>query len=143
MSLWRLAPAWAPPWGGGAPTLAAASRGLRGRIDDQRTFLAFVLAVGATNVASLLGNALAFRWVDPASMGIWHTLLVASSYLTVVRLGLINGMGRELPFALGSGDIPRARRIAATSWRSPSSSRCSSPAPPSRPGGWPCPPWRW
>ena len=114
MSLRRLAPAWAPPWGGGAPTLAAASRELRGRIDDQRTFLAFVLAVGATNVASLLGNALAFRWVDPASMGIWHTLLVASSYLTVVRLGLINGMGRELPFALGSGDIPRAQRIAAT-----------------------------
>ncbi|HSD66321.1 MAG TPA: hypothetical protein VLF95_06450, partial [Vicinamibacteria bacterium] len=73
-----------------------------------------VLAVGATNAASLLGNALAFRWVDPASMGVWHTLLLASSYLTVARLGLVNGMGRELPFALGRGDRERARRIAAT-----------------------------
>jgi O-antigen/teichoic acid export membrane protein len=96
------------------PGRAAASR-LRERFAGRRTFAFFVLSVGVLNVTSLLGNALAFRWVDPASMGVWHTLLLASSYLTVIRLGLISGMGRELPFALGSGDLERARRIAATS----------------------------
>jgi O-antigen/teichoic acid export membrane protein len=48
-------------------------------------------------------------------MGIWHTLILASSYLAVLRLGLINGLGRELPFALGRADRPAAERIAATS----------------------------
>ena len=47
-------------------------------------------------------------------MGVWHTLLVASSYLTIVRFGLISGLGRELPFALGRGDRERASGIAAT-----------------------------
>ncbi|HEX6737222.1 MAG TPA: oligosaccharide flippase family protein [Vicinamibacteria bacterium] len=79
-----------------------------------RTLMTFVMAVGALNAASLVGTALAFRWIDPASMGVWHTLLLASSYLTVVRLGILSGLGRELPFALGQGDSVRARRIAAT-----------------------------
>jgi O-antigen/teichoic acid export membrane protein len=77
--------------------------------------VSFVASVGAVNVTSLVGNALAFRWVDPTSMGVWHTLLLANSYLMVVRLGLVSGMGRELPFALGRGDAGKARRIVATS----------------------------
>jgi O-antigen/teichoic acid export membrane protein len=80
----------------------------------RRTFLAFALSVAAMNAASLLGNALAFRWVDPVSMGVWQTLLLAASYLTVVRLGIVNGLGRELPYALGAGDVDEARRMAAT-----------------------------
>jgi hypothetical protein len=47
-------------------------------------------------------------------MGVWHTLLIVLSYLGVVRLGIVNGMGRELPFALGRGDVEAGRRIAAT-----------------------------
>lgn len=88
---------------------------LRHRLDGRAPFLSFVVSVGALNASFLLGNALAFHFVDPASMGVWHTLLLANTYLTIVRLGLVNGMGRELPFALGRGDHPRARRLAATS----------------------------
>jgi O-antigen/teichoic acid export membrane protein len=109
------APSPAAPLRPRGPSLvAAASRELRGGLAGRRALLGFVLSVGGVNAASLVGTALAFRWVDPVSMGVWHTLLLASSYLTVVRLGLINGMGRELPFALGQGQTIRARRIAAT-----------------------------
>jgi O-antigen/teichoic acid export membrane protein len=105
-----------PPVASAWPTgLADVSRRLRLRIREQRTAGTFVLSVVAVNLTALLGHALAFRWVDPASMGVWHTLLLLSTYLSVLRLGLVNGMGRELPFALGSGDLPRARRIASTS----------------------------
>jgi O-antigen/teichoic acid export membrane protein len=98
----------APPEG------PAAARGLRGTLARREPFVSFVVSVGAVNASFLLGNALAFRFVDPTSMGVWHTLLLANTYLTIVRLGLVNGMGRELPFALGRGDMPRARRIAST-----------------------------
>ena len=91
-----------------------ASGELRNTLARGRPFLSFVVSVGAVNASFLAGNALAFRFVDPRSMGVWHTLLLANAYLTVVRLGLVNGMGRELPFALGQGDVGRARRIAAT-----------------------------
>src|SRR5262245_32072354 len=86
-------------WSGWPPVLAAASRELRVRMLGQRTFVTFILSAGAVNVVSLLASGLAFRWIDPVSMGIWQTLLLVSSYLTVVRLGLVNGLGRELPFA--------------------------------------------
>ena len=89
--------------------------GLAGRLAEKRTFLTFTASVVALNVASLVGNGLAFRWVDPFSLGVWHTLLLLANYLTVFRLGLVNGMGRELPFALGAGDRGRAERIASTS----------------------------
>jgi O-antigen/teichoic acid export membrane protein len=95
------------------PGAAAAVR-FRDRLAGRRIALLYVSAVGAVNVASLIGNALAFRWIDPASMGVWHTLLLVNSYIVVLRLGLISGMGRDLPFALGAGDIERARRVAAT-----------------------------
>jgi O-antigen/teichoic acid export membrane protein len=105
--------AW-PSLAGARAPLSEASRRFREGLRGRRTFLYFVLSVGAVNLSALVANAVAFRWVDPASMGVWHTLLLASSYLIVVRFGLVNGMGRELPFALGAGDRDRAGRIAAT-----------------------------
>jgi O-antigen/teichoic acid export membrane protein len=86
---------------------------LRARAASRRPFLAFTGSVVAVNVASLAGNAVAFRFVDPVSMGVWHTLVLVCGYLTVARLGIVNGLGRELPFALGRGDEVAARRIAA------------------------------
>ncbi len=108
------APVWTSRWPGWPPAVARASEAIRSQTKGQRTALVFTLSVVAVNVTSLAGNALAFRWVDPASMGVWHTLLLASSYLGIVRLGVINGMGRELPFALGRGDLARGHRLAAT-----------------------------
>jgi O-antigen/teichoic acid export membrane protein len=100
-------------------TLAAAAiaapgvaRPQKARAGARGTFLAFTGSVVALNVASLAGNALAFRFVDPVSMGVWHTLVLVCGYLTVARLGIVNGLGRELPFALGRGDAAGARRIA-------------------------------
>ncbi len=97
----------------GAPSTAARKTLLQ-RLRGERVFVTFTLSVAGVNAATLLGNALAFRWIDPVSMGVWHTLLLASSYATVVRGGVINGLGRELPFALGSGDASRAGRIVQT-----------------------------
>jgi O-antigen/teichoic acid export membrane protein len=106
---------WSFVVGAWPPGFHATSRRFWVRIRDRRTFGSFVLSLAALNVATLLGYALAFRWVDPTSMGVWHTLLLLSGYLTVLRLGVVNGLGRELPFALGGGDRARAERIAATS----------------------------
>jgi O-antigen/teichoic acid export membrane protein len=114
MSAVRPASAAPPTWLSWSPPLAAASRELRVRMSGQRTFVTFILSAGAVNVVSLVTTGFAFRGIDPESMGIWHTLLLLSSYLTIVRLGLVNGMGRELPFALGQGEEGRARRIAST-----------------------------
>ncbi|MET0554023.1 MAG: oligosaccharide flippase family protein [Vicinamibacteria bacterium] len=86
---------------------------LRERVGVRSTFLSFAGSVAAVNVASLAGSAIAFRYIDPVSMGVWHTLALVCGYLTVARLGIVNGLGRDLPFALGRGDTASARRIAS------------------------------
>jgi O-antigen/teichoic acid export membrane protein len=103
-----------PPAEPSVPAAEGRERTPTGRLGRHAVAAPFVMAVAAVNVTSLLGNVLAFRWVDPAAMGVWHTLLLVLSYLGVVRLGIVNGMGRELPFALGRGDVDAGRRIAAT-----------------------------
>ena len=78
----------------------------------------------------------------------------SSSYLAVLRLGLINGLGRELPFALGRGDRARGRAhrrdlVGLEHGRAaPSRPRLRGGlgiplAARARPGAWPFPRWRW
>lgn len=80
---------------------------------DRRGLLLFVTSIGVLNGVTLVASALSLRWIDPALMGIWQTLLLASSYMTVVRLGVSSGLGRELPFAVGAGDTARATALAS------------------------------
>ena len=54
------------------PAAAVASQALRRSIARRDGFVWFVLSVAAANAAALLGNALVFRWVDPASFGRPH-----------------------------------------------------------------------
>lgn len=102
----------AVPWGSSAPSDAPASEAAT--LGERRTLVRFVVSSAAANVAALAGTALALRWIEPAAMGVWQTLLLASSYLTIVRFGLISGLGRELPFAAGCRDRGRADEIAST-----------------------------
>lgn len=83
-------------------------------LGNRKTLARFVFSVAAMNFGTLVGTAIALRWIEPVNMGIWHTLLVASNYLMIVRAGIVNGLGRELPFAIGRQDRARANAIVAT-----------------------------
>ncbi len=54
------------------------------------------------------------RWVEPSLMGLWQTLLLCQSYGEVLRLGVVRGLNRELPFELGKGNTVRAHQLVAT-----------------------------
>jgi O-antigen/teichoic acid export membrane protein len=63
---------------------------------------------------SLLTGFIVFRSVDPYLMGIWGTMLIYETYANFFRLGIINGMNRELPYALGAGNTGEAMKYAQT-----------------------------
>lgn len=63
---------------------------------------------------SIVTGFLAFRKIDPYLMGIWTAFTVFETYATFMRLGLINGMNREMPFAQGQGQHHIAERFAST-----------------------------
>lgn len=66
---------------------------------------------------SFLFNMAAARALGPQSMGTWQTILLISSYAPALCIGMVNGLGRELPVSLGKERPGIAREIVATCFR--------------------------
>lgn len=45
------------------------------------------------------------RWLEPSSLGQWDSFVVFAGYIHFLTLGTTNGLGRELPYWLGKGNI--------------------------------------
>lgn len=63
---------------------------------------------------SLVVAFVTYRVIDPYFMGIWATIAMFEVYANVMRLGIVNGMNREFPHALGAGDLSLAEKYAQT-----------------------------
>lgn len=66
------------------------------------------------NISSLVSGFLVYRWIDPYYVGIWQTMMLVQTYSAFLRLGVINGMNRELPFFMGKGNLQQAHKCAET-----------------------------
>ncbi len=84
----------------------------KGMLRRQAGFLAFAGSSVAVNAATLIAGVLVLRWIEPAAIGVWQTLLLAQSWLNLIRFGVLNGMNRELPYLLGRNDTAAAYRTA-------------------------------
>lgn len=62
---------------------------------------------------NLLLTFVVYRYVAPDLMGIWATFATYSTIATIIRLGIPNGMNRELPYYLGKGDVDLAKQYAS------------------------------
>ncbi len=74
----------------------------------------FTTSAVILNISSLISGFLVYRWIDPYYIGVWQTMMLIQTYSAFLRLGVINGMNRELPFCLGKGDTGQARKYAET-----------------------------
>lgn len=66
------------------------------------------LGTFSTPAVNLVFGILVFRYLSPTDAGILSTAALLPAYLTFLHGGVLNGMQRELPFALGAGDRVRA-----------------------------------
>lgn len=67
----------------------------------------------STAVSFALGFV-TFRFIAPDHLGIWGTFSTFTVYATFLRLGIPNGMNRELPYYYGKGDDEMAMKCAST-----------------------------
>lgn len=74
----------------------------------------------ASNLIAMVSSILIARWIDPYHMGIWNAAFLVTFYSPILQLGVFNGLNRELPYLIGTGDRQRALRMAeaahAWSW---------------------------
>lgn len=65
------------------------------------------------NALTILSGLLLARWVGPEVLGLFTSLTLVQGYAPWLLLGTGNGIGREIPFALGQGRRDRALALAA------------------------------
>jgi O-antigen/teichoic acid export membrane protein len=89
---------------------------------ERRTLLVTIAKFAGGN---LVGNALTIlsglllaRYVGPEVLGLFASLALVQGYAPWLLLGTGNGLGREVPYALGQGNRDRAQALvaAAGSW---------------------------
>lgn len=72
---------------------------------------------GSTLFAAAINFVLGFvtfRYIAPDHLGIWGTFSTFTVYASFLRLGIPNGMNRELPYYYGKGDHETALKCAST-----------------------------
>lgn len=67
-----------------------------------------------STLIGLAGGFITYRYVAPEQLGIWVTFTTFSVYASVLRLGIPNGMNRELPFYMGRNEKEKAFSFAET-----------------------------
>lgn len=89
------------------------SRGL-----ERAEFVLFGLSVAAVQ-GTRFAYALIAAWVLSAGdFATWALMLAALTYLPLLLLGVVNGLGRQLPYFVGSGDYGHADQAERAAWLS-------------------------
>lgn len=62
----------------------------------------------------LLASLFTYRHIAPESIGVWTAITTFEVFVTFLRLGIPNGMNRELPYELGTKNVNKAMSYAST-----------------------------
>ena len=77
----------------------------------------YTLGSVATSIVSLLASCIAARALPPHELGIIQTLLLIPAYLSVLHLGVLNGLNRNIAIYRGRGDSTKVQSMIDSSWR--------------------------
>lgn len=78
------------------------------------TFFRYLSSSIFGSIISLVTGFFTYRYIEPSLLGIWALFSILEVYSTFSRLGVINGLGRELPYLLGKNKFDEAKKIAST-----------------------------
>ena len=79
-----------------------------------KTPLRFLNTTLINSAVNFVLGFITFRYIAPDHLGIWGTFSTFTVYATFLRLGIPNGMNRELPYYYGKGDNKTAMKCAST-----------------------------
>ena len=71
----------------------------------------YLLATILTQFITLIAGILTRRFLGPLQMGVWTLLQMILTYSTYTSIGVMDAVGREIPFCLGKGDNERSDKI--------------------------------
>lgn len=79
-----------------------------------RTFVKYVSSTLFGSLIGIFSGFFTYKYIEPSILGIWALFTVYEIYATFSRLGIINGLGRELPYILGRNQTKKAKELASS-----------------------------
>ena len=89
-------------------------RSIKNSYSKHKTPLQFLNSTVLLQIISLVTGLVAYRYITPEYLGIWATFTTFTTLAPILRLGIPNGMNRELPYYLGKGEVEKAYMFAST-----------------------------
>lgn len=74
----------------------------------------FLSSTMFSHILQLIAGVISYRYIAPDYMGIWTTITSFTVFAIFLRLGIANGMSRELPYYLGRNEREKANSCAET-----------------------------
>lgn len=86
------------------------------KIREHKTLFKFLSSSILSLPVSILASFFTLKYIDPYFIGVWSAFTIFDTYLNIIKLGIYNGLNRELPFALGAGDTEKATTYVRTTY---------------------------
>ncbi len=83
-------------------------------IKKQKSSMIYVASGLFRTFMQVIVGFLVLRWIDPAALGQWQSLLLMSTYLSILTLGTTSAINRELPYLLGKNEEEKAMRFLSS-----------------------------
>jgi len=74
----------------------------------------FTFASLAKAIVGMAFSLTAIKVIGPEKLGLWQAALVIKPFISFMQLGIIQGLGRELPLNMGKGNHSLVNKFAAT-----------------------------
>lgn len=71
----------------------------------KKTAVLYITSGLLLTASQALSGFVVLRWLEPSLLGQWDSFVVFAGYIHILTLGTTNGLGRELPYWLGKGNI--------------------------------------
>jgi O-antigen/teichoic acid export membrane protein len=84
------------------------------RLRNYQTLARFSFSSVTLNVVQMAANIVILRWMEPQDLGLWQSVMLIQAYSFILQLGALNGLNRELPYQMGTGDDKGAVELAGT-----------------------------
>ncbi len=84
------------------------------KIKKQKSSMIYVASGLFRTFMQVIVGFLVLRWIDPAALGQWQSLLLMSTYLSILTLGTTSAINRELPYLLGKNEEEKAMRFLSS-----------------------------
>ncbi|MCK6612000.1 MAG: oligosaccharide flippase family protein [Bacteroidia bacterium] len=86
------------------------------KILEERVFVKYFASSAVLSVIGLASGFFTYRFINPNLLGVFSLFSIFEVYSTFSRLGIINGLGRELPFLLGNGKCEEGEKLASAAF---------------------------